>query len=108
MSISLGLSPASDFPMVSHLIEDKNVNKTQSLLPPTFLPRWWLPSLCSSHTNLVGFLKHTKHEPASGPLHLLSLPGMCSLQIPAWLPPFFIQFGPQCHHLREPVVDSPL
>lgn len=59
MRISLGRSPASNFPVVSHLIEDKNVNKTQSLLPPTFLPRWWPPSLCSSHTNFVGFLKHT-------------------------------------------------
>ena len=35
MNIGSGLSPASNFPVVSHLIQDKNLNKTQSLLPPT-------------------------------------------------------------------------
>lgn len=78
-----------------------------------------IPSLSNLYPT-VGALLHS--SPAiSTSLGFLSMPstslprGLCTcclpvmlfLQIPAWLPPLFIQVWPQCHHSRE-AFDFPL
>lgn len=44
----------------------------QALPSGSMLPPWPfrspLPALCASHTGFLTFLKHTRHEPTSGPL----------------------------------------
>jgi hypothetical protein len=78
------VSPLPQLPTFSCLII--KYKQTQPfLLPPASFPSSVASSsLCSSHTDFAGFLTHTGHGPASGPLHVLFLSQECCL--PRYLP----------------------